>query len=358
MAGSGEMSSSQNSDQSIQSAQSSQADHPDKCGHSHDGDRHGHHQGHSHSRSHSHSHGRLGDCHGWLRSLGNDNAQSIANLKRVLFFTFLFMIVEAVGGYYTQSLALLSDAAHMLTDAAAIGLSLFAFFMSSLPATSSRTYGYYRMEILAAFINGIFLVLIALAIMYSAWTRYHQPVSIKTMETLAISTAGLIFNLFGAWLLTRGGGHSHPTMRSALFHVIGDALGSLGAMVAAVLAHYGWMQADPIASFVIALIIVVSAGRLILDTAHVILEGVPHHLDTRVIHEALAKEAHVREVHDLHVWSITAGMVSLSVHIVANACDRHQLLCRLRDLLREQFHIEHVTIQIEDESLKGHEPPI
>jgi cobalt-zinc-cadmium efflux system protein len=173
-----------------------------------------------------------------------------------------------------------------------------------------------------------------------------------------ISLGGLGFNLLGAYLITRGD-HSHLNMRGALFHVLGDALGSLGAVVAAVLIYYfGWTQADPIVSAFISVIIVASAFRLIFDTAHVIMEGTPHHLDLDEIRRAIGQVKHIKEVHDLHVWSITSGMVSLTAHVVAEPASRHSILVEIRTLLQKRFQIEHVTIQIEDESLASNEPSI
>lgn len=300
------------------------------------------HHSHEHHDHHHHHH---------------HNHKSAKQLKRVILLTVSFMVVEAVGGYYTNSLALMSDAAHMLTDTAALSLSLFAFFMSSLPASDTRTYGFYRLEILAAFINGIFLALLSFAIIWGAWSRYQNPAEIKALEMFGIATAGLVFNLVGAWLLVHD--RHHLNIRGALFHVLGDALGSVGAMTAALCVYFfGWKQADPLVSAVIALIIIASSFKLILDTTHVILEGTPHHLDAEEIRQALFKIKEVQEVHDLHVWSITSGMVSLSVHVVAEDCSRHDLLCTIRDMLKDSFSIEHVTIQIEDESLKKHEPVI
>jgi cobalt-zinc-cadmium efflux system protein len=214
------------------------------------------------------------------------------------------------------------------------------------------------MEILAAFINGLFLALLSCAVIWGAWTRYHHPVEIKALEMGGIALAGLFFNLLGAWLLLKGD-REHLNIRGALFHVLGDALGSVGAVVAAILVYFfHWYQADSVVSIVIAFIIIASAYRLILDTAHVILEGAPHHLDTDEIRKAISSIPLISEVHDLHVWSITSGMVSLSVHVVADDGSRHNILCEIRDMLKARFKIEHVTIQIEDTSLKSHEPQI
>jgi cobalt-zinc-cadmium efflux system protein len=308
----------------------------------HNDHHHNHHHGHDHSHDHGHSHS------------GN-----IKQLKIVIALTFLFMIAEVVGGFYTGSLALMSDAAHMLTDAVALGLSLFAFVVSSKPATPSKTYGYLRMEILAAFLNGIFLAVIAIGIVWGAIQRLNAPQEIKAVEMFWISSLGLAFNLVGAWLLTHAD-HDHPNMRGALFHVLGDALGSLGAMVAAALIYfYGWVNADAIVSIIISVIILASSYKLILDTAHVILEGTPTHLNIDEIQKKLESFAGVKEVHDLHVWTITSGMISLSVHVVTEEkTDSHKLLLDLRKMIQTDYSIDHTTIQIEAESLKKQEPLI
>ncbi len=302
---------------------------------------------------HTHNHDQHGHHHHHQAQ-----SQSTKQLKRVIILSLAFMVIEAVGGYYTNSLALVSDSVHLFTDVIALGLSFFAFYLSTQPATDVRTFGFYRLEILAAFINGIVLVLLSCAIAWGAWIRYQNPVEIKAVEMFWISTAGLIFNLFGAWILIHGD-HKNLNMRGALFHILGDALGSAGAMIAAALVYFfSWNKADPLVSVAIAIIIIASSFRLILDTAYVILEGTPHHLNTESIRKSISSISLVREVHDLHVWSITSGMVSLSVHVVAEPGSRHKILCNIRDMLKDKFSIEHVTIQIEDESLKAQEPHI
>lgn len=285
-------------------------------------------------------------------------AKNISQLKKVLALTLCFMAVEFIGGLYTNSLALISDAGHMLTDALAISLSLFAFYLSSLPATSQKSFGYYRIEILAAFINGVFLVILALGICWGAWQRLFEPVNVLSKEMFAIASVGLIFNLFGAWLLSQGD-KDNPNMKGALFHVMADALGSIGAIIAsALIFFFDWTAADSLVSFAIALIIIVSAFRLILDATNGILEGCPIHLNSDEIYEAISTTPHVTETHDLHVWGIGAGMVSLSVHVVSKDVKNHELLLTLRQMLKARFDIEHVTIQIEEESLRPSEPHI
>ncbi|MCC6277641.1 MAG: cation transporter [Oligoflexia bacterium] len=308
------------------------------------------HKDHCGDHEHHHNHHH----HSW----SNRNKENASQLKWVIALTLLFMVAEVLGGLYTGSLALMSDAAHMLTDAAALSLSLFAFIISNRPATAKRTFGYLRMEILAAFLNGLLLAVIAVSIVWGAIGRLQDPGEIKSVEMFWISLAGLAFNLAGAWILTHGD-HTHLNVRGALFHVMGDALGSLGAIIAAVLIYFfGLTQADAIVSIIIALIILASSYRLILDTTHVILEGTPRHLDIQKIQESLEAVKCVKEVHDLHVWTITSGVVCLSVHVVAQEGSKHDLLLALRDLIRDQFGIDHVTIQIEDESLKKLEPLI
>jgi cobalt-zinc-cadmium efflux system protein len=315
------------------------------------------HNSEQHDNEHGSAHSHHGHHHHGLGAASRQNAEGRKQLSRVLAITILFMCVEAVGGYYTNSLALMSDAVHMLADTGALALSLFAFYMSAKPTSDARTYGFYRFEILAAFINGVFLVILSLAIIWGAWLRYNDPVQIKSLEMFGISFLGFFFNLVSAWLLIKGD-HKNLNIKGALFHILGDALGAFGAMVAALLIYnFGWHQADPVVSVIIAIIIIASSFRLILDTTHVILEGAPHHLDTDQIRRSIQGIPQVLEVHDLHVWSIASGMISLSVHVVADAAaGNHKLLCVIREMLKEKYEIDHVTIQIESQSLRTSEP--
>jgi len=226
------------------------------------------------------------------------------------------MFAEAIGGWLTNSLALFADAGHMLTDVAALTLTLAAIWFAARPATPRKTYGYYRLEILAAFVNGIALVLISFWVIYEAFERWQSPPEVKGFELTLIAVGGLVINLICAYLLH--GGHEHDlNMRSAWLHVVGDALGSVTAIAAGVLiVAFGWLWADAVCSVLISLIIVFGAWRLIRESVNVLLEGTPSHINLTAVEQTIRQTESVENVHDLHVWTITSGMEALSVHIV------------------------------------------
>lgn len=269
------------------------------------------------------------------------------------------MVAEAVGGWLTNSLALLADAGHMLTDVAALTLTLAAIWFASRPATSKKTYGYYRYEILAAFVNGIALVLISLWVIYEAFERWNTPPEVKGLGLTIIAVGGLLVNLLAAYLLH--GDHAHDlNMRGAWLHVIGDALGSVTAIVAGVLIlAYGWVWADAIGSFLISLIIIFGAWRLIRDSVNVLLEGTPAHINLTAVEESIRQTEEVEDVHDLHVWTITSGMDALSVHVVhRQTISQTRLLRKIRQKLHDDFGIDHLTIQLEtpeEEAANAHQ---
>jgi cobalt-zinc-cadmium efflux system protein len=258
------------------------------------------------------------------------------------------MIAEAVGGWLTNSLALIADAGHMLTDVAALSLTLFAFWFASRPATSKKTYGYYRLEILAAFVNGIALVLLSIWIIYEAFERLQSPQQIAGAEMTLIATGGLIVNIIAAYLLHSD--HKHDlNMRGAFLHVMGDLLGSVAAIVAGVLIlTLGWLWADALGSVLISVIIIFGAGRLILDSVNVLLEGTPRHINLGAVESAILDTAGVGGVHDLHVWTISSGIEALSAHITHDDTVAHsELLVAVRRKLHDNFGIDHLTIQME-----------
>ena len=226
------------------------------------------------------------------------------------------MLAEAVGGWLTNSLALLADAGHMLTDVAALTLTLAAIWFASRPATAKKTYGYYRYEILAAFVNGIALVLLSLWVIYEAYERWTDPPEIQGFGLTIIASGGLVINLISAYLLH--GDHAHDlNMRGAWLHVMGDALGSVTAIMAGVLIMaFGWFWADAVGSVLISLIIIFGAWRLIRESVNVLLEGTPSHINLTAVEQTILETEAVEDVHDLHVWTITSGMEALSVHIV------------------------------------------
>lgn len=258
------------------------------------------------------------------------------------------MVAEAVGGWLTNSLALIADAGHMLTDVAAMSLTLFAFWFASRPATSKKTYGYYRLEILAAFLNGVALAVLSLWVIYEAIERWQSPPDVKGPQLLLIASGGLIVNIISAFLLHSS--HKHDlNMRGAFLHVVGDLLGSVAAIIAGVLiVAFGWMWADAVGSILISAIIIAGAWRLVLDSVNILLEGAPSHIDLTAVERTLLGSDGVRGIHDLHVWTISSGIHALSVHITHDESIGHSdLLAVVRDKLHDSFGIDHLTIQME-----------
>jgi cobalt-zinc-cadmium efflux system protein len=269
-------------------------------------------------------------------------------LAGALAITFVYMIAEGVGGWLTNSLALIADAGHMLTDVAALGLTLGAIWFASRPATSRKTFGWYRLEILAAFVNGLVLVLLSFWVIYEAIERWRSPEQVLGLEMTLIAAGGLVANLVSARLLHAD--HKHDlNLHGAWLHIMGDLLGSVAAMVAGLLIIVkGWLWADPLTSIFISLIIIVGAVRLVLDSVNVLLEGTPAHIDLSAITTSLMGLEGVGGVHDLHVWTISSGRDALSVHITHGKSVVHsELLGRVRDRLQVDFGIDHLTIQME-----------
>ena len=269
-------------------------------------------------------------------------------LKVALALTFFYMLAEAIGGWLTNSLALIADAGHMLTDVAALTLTLSAIWFGSRAATSRKTYGFYRLEILAAFINGIALVLLSVWIVVEAVERWSTPQEVAGLQMSLIAGGGLVVNIIAAWLLHAD--HKHDlNMRGAFLHVMGDLLGSVMAIAAGLLIiGFGWLWADTAGSVLISLIIVVSAWRLILESVNVLLEGTPAHIDLAAVESTITETPGVGGVHDLHVWPIASGRDALSAHISHDESVSHSdLLQTVRAKLHNRFGIDHLTIQME-----------
>jgi cobalt-zinc-cadmium efflux system protein len=303
---------------------------------------HAHQHDHTHPHAHPHTH-RDGRRHAHTREA------SQRTLLIVLALTFGYMLAEAVGGYLANSLALLSDAGHMLTDVAALTLSLFAVRFASRPATPRKTYGFYRLEILAALANGVTLIVLSLLICVEAYDRLRRPEAVQGWTLIWISTGGLAVNLISAWMLS----HSHDenlNIRGALLHVLGDLLGSVAAIAAGVMIIWrGWVWADPLFSVVISLLIIYSSWRLVADAVNVLLEGAPSHINAAAVEEAMRSSPGVRAVHDLHIWTITSGRHAVTAHVVINdARESYRILRELREMLARRFALTHSTIQIED----------
>jgi cobalt-zinc-cadmium efflux system protein len=294
-----------------------------------------HQHGHDHGGAHTHAH-------------GHHASGSRRRLRVVLVLTAFYMLAEALGGWWTGSLALLADAGHMLTDVAALALALVAMWFSARPATSSKTFGYYRLEILAALVNGVALVLISLLIFYEAYGRLAAPPVVKSATMTLVAAGGLVVNLLCAWLL-HGDHKTDLNVRGAWLHIIGDALGSVGAIAAGiVMSLYGWYAADPFFSFLIGLLIVWSSWHLIRESTNVLLEGTPSHINVAAVEETILQTEGVQDVHDLHIWTITSGREALSAHVIyVETISQAALLKQLRSKLHDRFGVDHLTIQME-----------
>jgi cobalt-zinc-cadmium efflux system protein len=300
---------------------------------------HGHSDGHHHGHSHGHAHNHAAGA-------------SERGLKIALGLTGAYLVAEVVGGLLTGSLALLSDAAHMLTDVAALAIALVALRLARRPADKKRTFGYYRFEILAAAVNAAVLFLVGFYILYEAWQRFQQPPEIETGWMLGVATLGLIVNLLSMRALQAGSQQS-LNMKGAYLEVWSDALGSIAVIGGALIIRFtGWWQVDPILAVLIGLWVLPRTWSLLSESVNILLEGVPEGLSLREIEDALRAVPGVRAVHDLHVWAITSGKNSLTTHLVLDgdaAGNEQRVLQATRSLLVERFGITHTTVQVEAE---------
>jgi len=308
---------------------------------------------------HDHHHG---DSTTHTSELHDPSARQEENKKlllAVLALTFTFFVVELFGGLWTNSLALLSDAGHMLSDIAALGMGLFAIWISLKPAHQKKTFGYYRAEILAAFINGAALVVIAIIIFREAFERIQDPEPVKSIPMLIIAVVGLIINLLGVYILSKGE-KENINIRGVFIHILGDALGSVGAIVAGMVIWLkGWNWFDPLVSFFIGSIIIYSAWRLLWDTVHILMQGVPRHIDAEKIKQSMLSVEGVKGLCDLHIWTLTSHVDMLSAHVVVNDMSQSMaILKNLQHTLQEGYGLEHITIQIEDESVGACNLPV
>jgi cobalt-zinc-cadmium efflux system protein len=265
------------------------------------------------------------------------------------------MVAEFVGGIMSGSLALLADAGHMLSDAGALALSLFALWISQRPPTPRRTWGYYRIEILAALVNGVTLVVLSIFILREAFERFRAPAPVDAPLMMGIAAGGLVVNLVSLAIL-HGGKEENLNVRGAWLHVLTDALGSVQAIVAGGLIWgLGWTWADPAASALISLLVIYSAWGLLKETVGVLMEGTPRHVDVDEVRNCLMGLPCVLGVHDLHVWTITSGMESLSCHVVIEDGQSYrETLTEVRATLHDRFGIDHLTIQVEPVEMKEH----
>jgi cobalt-zinc-cadmium efflux system protein len=273
-------------------------------------------------------------------------------LTAALAITTLLLVVEVIGGILTGSLALIADGGHMASDVGALSLSLGALWLAARPATVGRTYGYHRAEILAAFVNSLALVLIALFVFWEAAQRFSDPPEVKAGPVLIIAVLGAAANAAAAAMLFSRA-HHNLNLRSAMLHVSGDLLASVGVIIAAlVILATGEYLADPLISIVIGVLILVSSFRIIWETTQVLLEATPRGLRVDDVQREMLSVDGVRSVHDLHVWTVTSGFISLSAHVEASAPrDPHDILLDLRRLLSRNFGIDHATLQLETAAL-------
>ena len=301
---------------------------------------------------HEHEHGEGGHSHG-------PGAWRDADRKALLIAAGLtagFMFAEIIGGLLTDSLALLADAGHMLSDSFSLFLALGAVALAARPATPRRTYGYKRAEILAALINGVLLVVVSVWIVIEAIGRIGDPPDVLGGWMLFVAAIGLMVNLIAAWVLYRSAGES-LNIKAALRHVLADVAGSIGVILAAlIILTTGWELADPIVSILISVLIAASAWSILRDSVDVLLEAAPPGLDTEEIGYSMAGLKGVDQVHDLHIWQITSGMPMLSAHVLVGPdSDCHGIRRELEELLRREFEIDHTTLQVEH---TGRQEPI
>jgi cobalt-zinc-cadmium efflux system protein len=274
-------------------------------------------------------------------------------LKITLGLVLVIMVAEIVGGVLSNSLALLSDAGHMLTDALALGLSLFAMNLARRPATPTKTFGYHRAEIMAALANGTVLVLVSVYIFYEAYQRFSDLPTVKTPLMMIVAGIGLLANLVGLFLLRRGSRKS-INIRAAFWHIIGDTLSSVGVIIAGVIIIFtGWYIADPILAIVIGVVILWGAVRIVREAVDILLESVPGHVQIEKVATAVKKVAGVEDLHDVHIWTITSEIYALSAHLritdqtVSQSGD---IVTKVSEVLAEEFNITHTTLQLECES--------
>lgn len=294
---------------------------------------HGHDHGHGHSHGHSHGASRLNERRLFWAAL----------------LTTVTMVVEAAGGFVAGSLALLADAGHMLTDAAALIFAWLAVRIAQRPADWKRTYGFDRFEVLAAFTNGLALFFISIAISYEAIMRFFEPVKVMGTTMLVIATIGLAVNV-GTLLILRMGGSGNLNVRAALLHVLSDLLGSVAAIIAAlVILWTGWMPIDPLLSMLITLLILRSAWLITKDAAHILLEAAPSGLDVREVQKDLETAIpEVQSVHHVHAWSLTEDRRLMTLHArISETAPPEQICAAIKERLREHHGIAHATVEIE-----------
>ena len=302
-----------------------------------------------HSAGHGHQHDGAHDHHGIGHSHIGD--ASVTSLRIALIITAVFLVVEVVAGFLANSIALLADAGHMLTDVAALGLALFVAWFSKQPGSPQKTYGYLRWEILAALVNGATLLLISAWILFEAIMRLRSPEQVGSGLMLVVAIAGLIANIVAARVLV-GTSKESLNARGAYLHILGDLFAIIGTLIAALLIRYtGWLIADPLASILTTVLIMGGAWRLVRESVDILLESTPAHIPIPAVRTQLEAIPGIESVHDVHVWAVTPAVVAMSAHCIVREPDQHQhVLEHIHDAMR-LFGIEHVTIQLERDEM-------
>lgn len=291
-----------------------------------------------HAHDHGHSHGMGGHHHGGTGRV----------LLFSLLFTLAFAVVEAIGGWWANSLALMSDAGHMFTDSSSLAIGAFAAWMARRPASRAHSFGLQRAEILGALINAVLMIVVVVAIVVSAINRFADPREVAGVPVMLIAGIGLVVNIVVAAILMRG--EQTMNVRGALIHVVGDLLGSVAALAAGlVIVLTGWFSIDPLLSMLVSALILFSAVRLLRDVVRVLMEGVPKGVDSAQVSAALADIDGVQAVHDVHIWSLSSNQHALAAHVeIVDLSQWQGILQRLQRLLAERFAITHTTLQPED----------
>ncbi|MDO9392119.1 MAG: cation diffusion facilitator family transporter [bacterium] len=283
-------------------------------------------------------------------------ADSLKGLKWTLVLTALLILVEFLGGWLSGSLALVSDAGHMLTDVLALGLSLLAIRFATTPANAKKTYGFYRLEILAALLNGVTLIVLSGYIFYEAWQRFSSPSEIKSGLMIIVALAGLAVNIAGFFVL-RASSKDNLNVRGAFLHVVGDLLSSVAVIIGGLIIRFtGWLLIDPVLSVLIGIMILKGAYGLVKESVDILLEAAPAGIESAEIEKALSGIKGVKALHHLHVWSLSSGIHALSAHVQIEdqmTSQSDALLAEIQELLEHKFGILHTTIQFECTECNG-----
>ena len=268
-------------------------------------------------------------------------------LAIAIVLTLGFAVVEAVGGYFAHSLALMGDAGHMASDAVALGISAFAAWIALRPPSHQHSYGFGRAEIIAAWVSSLLMLIISIAVIVEAVDRINRPVHVHGIPVMIIASMGILLNLLIAWLLSRS--ERTLNVRAALLHVCSDILGTLTALISGAVIYFThWVKIDPILSILIGILIMISSIRLLKESMRILMEGVPHHLSIKQVSQTMMHIDRVKSVHDVHIWTLSSGVIALSAHVdISDLGVWDNVLVELKSVLKKQYQIDHITLQPE-----------